>query len=337
MQTVAIGSLTLKSGRLLKRVELAYERTGNPGGPTVLICHALTGDQWAVGSTEHPGWWSGLVGTGKAVDTNKFQVISFNILGGCNGSTGPLSTNPDTGTPYGVDFPLLTIQDMVYAEYRALKILGVEKLKTVIGGSLGGMKVLEWGSLYSEFTESIIPLAVTPTFSSYALAFNHIGILAIENDLEYKKGNYTGASDFKGFQLARIAGMISYRSGKLFNERFARSTKESNFEIESYLDYQGRKLAQRFDANSYLILLKAMNSHDMGERKIECRILSISYTHDLLYPAEEMTPWLAKQGDASFKIVETDFGHDGFLMEFEKWGGFVHQFLHKEKEFKVAR
>lgn len=337
MRTVGIGKLELESGRVLEQVELAYEKYGNLEGQAILLCHALTGDQYAVGSAGHPGWWSGLAGSGKAVDTDEFHVITFNVLGGCNGSTGPLSINPATGKPYRSDFPLLTVRDMVRAEYQALKILGIIKLKAVIGGSLGGMKALEWGALYPEFTESIIPLAVTPAFSSYALAFNHIGIQAIENDPDFQNGNYTGSSDFKGFHLARIAGMISYRSGKLFNARFGRSANEKNFQVESYLDYQGGKLARRFDANSYLVLLKAMNSHDMDHRKIKTAIFSILYTHDLLYPAELMIPWLEGQPDASWKVIETDFGHDGFLVEFEKWDGFIRKFLHEEKPVKAAR
>ncbi|HSJ38172.1 MAG TPA: homoserine O-acetyltransferase [Planococcus sp. (in: firmicutes)] len=337
MRTVAIGNLALESGKVLEGVELAYERSGNPKDPAILICHALTGDQYAVGTSGNPGWWSGLAGSEKALDTDKLQVVSFNVLGGCNGSTGPLSINPSTGTPYRSDFPLLTIKDMVHAEYRALKILGIEKLKAVIGGSLGGMKALEWGALYPGFTELILPLAVTPAFGSYALAFNHIGIQAIEHDPAFQNGNYSDTSDFKGFHLARMAGMITYRSGKLFNDRFDRTSNGQNFEVESYLDYQGQKLAQRFDANSYLILLKAMNSHDMGERKIECPILSLSFTHDLLYPAEGMISWLQTQPEASWEVIETDFGHDGFLVEFEKWSGFIQKFLQEKEQIKAAR
>lgn len=337
MQTVAIGDLELESGTVLRQVELAYERSGNPDGPAILICHALTGDQYAVGSTERPGWWSGLAGPGKVIDTECFQVITFNVLGGCSGSTGPLSVNPATGAPYRSDFPLLTIRDMVRAEYKALVELGVHGVEAVIGGSLGGMKALEWGALYPEFTRSIVPLAVTPSFSSYALAFNHIGIQAIEGDPNFQNGQYTGTSDFRGLQLARMAGMISYRSGRMFNGRFGRAENNSSFEVESYLDYQGEKLAQRFDANSYLILLKAMNSHDLGERQIKVPIFSLLYTYDLLYPAEEMIPWLERQPRAAWKIVETDFGHDGFLVEFEKWGGFIRQFLQEKKQIEAIR
>lgn len=337
MQTVAIGDLKLESGRILKQVELAFERCGNPAGPVILICHALTGDQYAVGSAEQPGWWSGLAGSGKALDTDVYQLLTFNVLGGCNGSTGPLSINPETGLAYRSDFPTLTIKDMVHAEYQALLKLGVKGLKAVIGGSLGGMKALEWGALYPDFTESIMPLAVTQAFSSYALAFNHIGIQAIENDPQFQNGHYTGSSDFPGFHLARSVGMISYRSGKLFNERFGRSENENGFEVESYLDYQGRKLARRFDANSYLILLKAMNSHDASGEKLNTRIFSILFTHDLLYPAELMVPWLKTQRNAAWEIIETDFGHDGFLVEFEKWSGLVREFLQEEKQLKAAR
>lgn len=337
MGSVSIGKLALASGAVLENVELAFERSGNPDGPVILICHALTGDQFAVGTDKIQGWWGGLAGPGKAVDTDKFQVICFNVLGGCNGSTGPLSVDPATGNSYRADFPLLTIKDMVHAEYRALKILGIEKVRAVIGGSLGGMKALEWGALYPGFTESIIPLAVTPAFSGYALAFNHISIQAIEQDPDFQKGNYSGASDFKGFQLARMAAMISYRSGKLFNERFGRSASSTHFEVESYLDYQGQKLARRFDANSYLILLKAMNSHDMDNRKITCPILSLSFTHDLLYPAEEMAAWLKTQPQATGNVIETDFGHDGFLVEFENWGGSIGAFLQKQHQTEAAQ
>lgn len=337
MQTVAIGDLELESGAVLRKVELAYERSGNPDGQTILICHALTGDQFAVGSDECPGWWSGLAGPGKVIDTESFQVISFNVLGGCSGSTGPLSVNPGTGSPYRSDFPLLTIRDMVRAEYKALLKLGINGVKAVIGGSLGGMKALEWGALYPDFTGAIAPLAVTPSFSSYALAFNHLSIQAIEGDPDFKNGYYTGSSDFRGFHIARMAGMISYRSGKMFNDRFGRSENEHSFEVQSYLDYQGEKLAQRFDANSYLILLKAMNSHDLGERQVKVPIFSLLYTYDLLYPAEEMIPWLASQPRADWKIVETDFGHDGFLVEFEKWGGFIRQFLHEGAQVETVK
>lgn len=327
MAVVSIGSLTLESNIILHDVKLAYEHQGKKDAPAILVCHALTGDQFAIGTDEHPGWWSGLVGPGKAVDTDKFQVITFNVLGGCNGSTGPLSTDPATGIPYRASFPELTIRDMVRAEYAALQTLGINHLSAVIGGSLGGMKALEWGHLYPEFVEKIMPLAVTPAYSDYGIAFNHIGIQAIENDAEYNGGNYPSDANLKGLQLARMAGMVTYRSGQMFNQRFSRCHNQTQFEVQSYLNYQGEKLAGRFDANSYLILLKAMNTHDVSEKRLDVNIFSLSFTKDLLYPSELMVPWLQKMPNASWEIIETEFGHDGFLVEFEKWGPYIQRQL----------
>ncbi|AQQ53184.1 homoserine O-acetyltransferase MetX [Planococcus lenghuensis] len=327
MTTVSIGSLTLESGLILHEVELAYERCGHENAPVILVCHALTGDQYAVGSEENPGWWSGLIGPGKSVDTEVFQVITFNVLGGCNGSTGPLSINPETGEPYKGAFPNLTIRDMVRAEYAALKALGINHLTAVIGGSLGGMKTLEWGRLYPEFLDALLPLAVTPAYSDYGVAFNHIGVQAIENDPDFNQGDYKESAVLKGLELARMMGIVTYRSGKLFNNRFQRLQTDEQFEIQSYLDYQGGKMADRFDANSYLILLKAMNSHDLEDSTIQADIFSLSFTRDLLYPSELMIPWLEKQSKASWQVIETDYGHDGFLVEFEKWGHFIERKL----------
>ncbi|HSP22872.1 MAG TPA: homoserine O-acetyltransferase [Planococcus sp. (in: firmicutes)] len=323
MTSVSIGSLALESGEILANVELAYEHCGKKGAPVVLICHALTGDHFAVGTAENPGWWAGLAGPGKAVDTDKFQVITFNVLGGCSGSTGPLSINPHTGTPYRAAFPAITIRDMVNAEYAALKELGITGLAAVIGGSLGGMKALEWGRSYPEFIAAVIPLAVTPNYSDFGVAFNFIGIQSIVNDPKFNGGNYEDSAELKGFEVARMAGMVTYRSAGMFNERFRRAGGSGNFQVESYLAYQGQKLAKRFDANSYVVLLNAMNTHDVSEARLEVEIFSLSYTHDLLYPSEGMVPWLAGQPNASWKIVDTQFGHDGFLVEFEKWGGHI--------------
>lgn len=327
MKTVSVGSLTLDSTKTINNVELAYERLGDKNAPVILVCHALTGDQHTVGTEQNPGWWAGLVGPGMPVDTTVFQVITFNVLGGCHGSTGPLSVNPLSGAPYKADFPTLTIRDMVRAEYLALKKLGIKKLAAVIGGSLGGMKTLEWGRTYPEFVGAIFPLAVTPYYSDYGVAFNHIGIVAIENDKDFNGGNYKDASLLKGFEVARMAGMVTYRSGKMFNQRFGRSGNGSEFNVQSYLNYQGKKLAGRFDANSYLVLLKAMNTHDIEDAVLEVPVYSLSFTQDLLYPNELMVPWLEKQTNAAWKIIETDFGHDGFLIEFEKWGGFIEEKL----------
>ncbi|MGE6368017.1 homoserine O-acetyltransferase MetX [Planococcus kocurii] len=323
MKTVSIGSLILDSTKTIDDVELAYERLGDETAPAILICHALTGNQYAVGTEKNPGWWAGLIGPGKPVDTTVFQVITFNVLGGCHGSTGPLSKNPKTGIPYRADFPTLTIRDMVRAEYRALKELGIDHLAGIIGGSLGGMKTLEWGNLYPDFTDAIFPLAVTPYYSDYGVAFNHIGILSIESDRDFNNGDYADASLLKGFHVARMAGMVTYRSGHMFNRRFGRSGDGEEFDVQSYLNYQGKKLAGRFDANSYVLLLRAMNTHDIQDAVLDVPVYSLSFTRDLLYPSELMAPWLEKQKTASWKIVETEFGHDGFLVEFDKWSGFI--------------
>ncbi|MFD1863609.1 homoserine O-acetyltransferase MetX [Planococcus chinensis] len=337
MAYVSIGTLALESAEILEGVELAYERCGKEGAPVVLLCHALTGDQFSIGTPDNPGWWAGLAGPGKAVDTEKFQVITFNVLGGCNGSTGPLSVNPKTGEPYRADFPEITIRDMVRAEHAALQKLGIDRLAAVIGGSLGGMKALEWGRLYPRFVSAVFPLAVTPAYSDYGIAFNWIGIHAIVNDAEFKNGNYTDSSLIKGFETARMAGMVTYRSGGLFNDRFSRGHNGSGFDVESYLSYQGRKLAGRFDANSYVTLLKAMNTHDVEESQLEVALHALSFTHDLLYPGPWMSDWVQKQPEASWALVETAFGHDGFLVEFEKWDGHIREKLNNILDLQPVR
>ena len=327
MAVVSIGSLVLESNKILHGATLAYEQCGKRDAPAILVCHALTGDQYSVGTEEKPGWWAGLIGPGKALDTRVFQVITFNVLGGCNGSTGPQSLNPETGKPYRASFPLLTIRDMVRAEHAALKKIGINHLAAVIGGSLGGMKTLEWGHLFPEFVDVIFPLAVTPAYSDYGIAFNHIGIQAIERDADFNSGNYKDSAKLQGFHIARMAGMVTYRSPDMFNGRFTRVHSGKQFDVESYLTYQGEKLAKRFDANSYLTLLKAMNTHDVEKVKVETEIFSLSFAHDLLYPQELMVPWLKRMPNASWELVETQFGHDGFLVEFEKWGRQIQQKL----------
>ena len=328
--SVTIGRFLLESEEWLEAAELSYESVGPDDAPVVLVCHALTGNQFAAGTDESTGWWSGLIGPGKSVDTNVFRVITFNVLGGCSGSTGPLSINPNTGEPYRSTFPVITIRDMAHAEKRALLALGIQNVHAVIGGSLGGMRVLEWGCLYPHDMKLLIPLAVTPYLSDTGIAFNYIGIHAIETDAKFKNGNYGNSSDIKGFETARMAGLVTYRSEALHRQRFARKTQHDGlFEIESYMKYQGAKLAERFDANSYLTLLRAMNTHDIGRdrggiesaaKQIVAKVISIAFTHDLLYPIDHMHAFAHIIPNGHFYCVNTDFGHDGFLTEFEKWG-----------------
>ncbi len=333
IDSVIIGNLQLESGDWLKEVELSYESCGPTDAPVVLVCHALTGNQYTVGTEETPGWWSGLIGVGKHIDTNVFRTITFNVLGGCSGSTGPLTIKPLTKEPYRYSFPQITIRDMVHAEKKGLLALGIDRVHAVIGGSLGGMRVLEWGLLYPKDMSLLIPLAVTPYLSDTGIAFNYIGIHAIETDASFQNGNYEKTSDIKGFETARMAGMVTYRSEKLHKERFARKTRDDGlFEIESYLKYQGTKLANRFDANSYLTLLRAMNTHDIGRGRgsievaasqIKAKVIAIAFTHDVIYPLEDIRSFTDFIPNHQFYMVNTHFGHDGFLTEFEKWGSIL--------------
>lgn len=334
---VEIGNLTLESGLVLDQVHLAYEWSRKENAATVLVCHALTGNQQTIGNEEHPGWWSGLVGAGKGVDTEKHSVITFNVLGGCNGSTGPTVLNSQAKKAYRTDFPDITVRDMVNAERKALTALGIERLHTIIGGSLGGMRVLEWGVMYPNDMDLLIPMAVTPTLSAYGIAFNYIGLHAIENDEGYANGNYEQASHVKGFETARIAGMVTYRSDELFNGRFARNTSsEGGYEIESYLDHMGKKISEHFDPNSYCTLLRALNTHDLGRgrggiseaaKKITAKTVLLGFTHDLIYPPETIRSFAELLPNASFCLINTKFGHDGFLTEFDKWGFLIRQFM----------
>lgn len=346
---VKIGDLTLESGQVLRNIEIAYERVGPVDAPTVLVCHALTGNQYTVGEAEQPGWWSGLIGEQKYVDTTHYQVITTNVLGGCNGSTGPLSLNPRTNEPYRSQFPFITVRDMVRAQYQALRCLGIKHLHAIIGGSLGGMQVLEWGILYPDFMDLLIPLAVTPYLSDYGIAYNTLGRLAITQDPAWKGGLYSLESPpITGLSLARIAGMLTYRSAELFSARFERSEKEGwgksheevAYQVESYLIYQGQKLVDRFDANSYLYLLKTMDHHDIGSNRggwevalnrIQAKVIAFGYRNDLIYPPKQIRQFIEQIQQngkkAEFYEIDTLFAHDGFLADYPKWGNLIKEGL----------
>ncbi|RDI37913.1 homoserine O-acetyltransferase MetX [Falsibacillus pallidus] len=345
---VTLDSIKLESGSILHQVEVAFEWAGNSEKPAILICHALTGNHRAVGSEEEPGWWAGLIGQGGFIDTRDWQIITMNVLGGCDGTTGPASERPGVGTLYQTDFPLITIRDMVTVQYEALKKLGIRHLHAVIGGSLGGMQTLEFGIMHPDFMNLIIPLAVTPALSDYGIAFNAIGRKAIYDDPLWKNGKYdVTAPPLNGLITARMIGMVTYRSRDAFNERSKRRRiqEESGignleYDVESYLHYQGEKLTRRFDANSYIYLLKAMDSHDIGRKrggienalsKIKAETLLIAFQDDLLYPPEVMKDAAERlQGmgtPADFIEIETKYGHDGFLVEFEKWGPIIKERL----------
>ncbi|MGA9287113.1 MAG: homoserine O-acetyltransferase [Anaerobacillus sp.] len=341
-QTVSIGPLKLESGEELPHVELAYERVGYSDAPVILVCHALTGNQYTVGEQ---GWWSGLIGDGKYVDTGEFQVITFNVLGGCSGSTGPLSVNPVSGLPYQADFPFISVRDMVHSQKIALEKLGINHLHAVIGGSLGGMQVLEWGILYPDWMDHLVPLAVTPSLSAYGIAYNSISRFAITNDPDWRDGYYDLQNPpASGLATARMIGMISYRTDEMFQKNFGRnlnrspggSHKETPYDVESYLHYQGNKLVGRFDANSYLYLLKAMDMHDVARGRgdiaeaiqmIQSNVLAISFKGDLIYPPQDLEKMFSMERPGHFYVVDTKFGHDGFLVEFDKWGPLIKEKL----------
>lgn len=337
VNNVSFGPLSLSSGEILEEVTLQYERVGPPDAPVILVCHALTGNHHTVGDTENPGWWSGLVGDKKYIDTEKYQVITFNILGGCNGSTGPAAIIPNTNRCYQATFPAITIRDMVHAQYKALKEMGITELRAIIGGSLGGMQVMEWGLLYPEMIESLIMLAATPVFSSYGIAFNHIAASSIRQDPNWKNGYYNQKDlPIKGLEVARMVGMVTYRSPHLFRERFENDKTDRRLEVMSYLNYQGKKLSNRFDPNSYLCLLEAMNTHDIGAgrggwenatKAFSCPILTISFENDLIYEDQLIQSFAKTAPETRYHHIHTQYGHDGFLTEFEKWGNLITDFI----------
>lgn len=342
---VTLPKLMLECGKVIEDVKLAYERCGPATGEVILVCHALTGNQFTVGTAEEPGWWRGLINSNGYVDAQRYQVMTFNVIGGCNGSTGPVSINPKTGEPYRTSLPFISVRDMVRAQYEALKLLGIAKLKAVIGGSLGGMQTLEWAMMYPEATEQVIVLAATPSLSDYGITYNAIARKAILDDPNWNNGCYSKAAFPKsGLSIARMLGMITYRSDRLFNQRFHRDKKEPwgekhdevAYQVESYLLYQGDKFTERFDPNSYLYLLKAMDHHDLEDGRgplveilgrFKKKVQLIAFQGDLLYPAAEMKRfgelWRQAGANVCFHEVETIFGHDGFLTEFEKWGNVI--------------
>lgn len=350
--TLSIGAFQVESGAVLPEVTVAYETWGTLSPErdnVVLVCHALTGDARAARTPDGPGWWEGLIGPGRYIDTNRYFVIASNVLGGCYGTTGPSSTNPATGKPYGSAFPPVTIRDMVRVQARLLDALGIDRVLAVIGGSMGGMQVLEWGVMYPDRVGRLIPMATAAYLSATAIAYNDIGRQAILADPNWRGGDYyPGPGPEKGLAIARMVGMVTYRSASLFDARFGRSVRNGKaildpdvlFEVESYLRYQGEKLVRRFDANTYLLLLRAMDTHDIGRgrggldaalARITAPVLFVGIQEDLLYPPahlRDLAARLRRMGkDARVVEISTPYGHDGFLIEFDQIGPHVRAFL----------
>jgi homoserine O-acetyltransferase len=343
--------LELDCGRTLAPVGVAYETYGalnEERSNAVLICHALTANAHAASphasSGEKPGWWDGLIGPGKALDTDRYFVVCPNILGSCYGTTGPRSLDPATDRPYRLTFPTITVRDIVRVQKELLDALGVRRLATVTGSSLGGMQVLEWGILFPEFCSSIIPISTSAKQSAWCIGLNSAVRAAITGDPRWQDGNYD-EQPAVGLSVARMIGMLSYRTPRELEERFGRERQreggdvfdpENAFQIESYLQHQGRKLADRFDANTYLYLSRAMDLHDVtfgrGTLKralgsISSPALCVGVSSDIRYPTHEQKELVRYIPNARYAEIDSIHGHDAFLIEFEQLNELIGGFL----------
>jgi homoserine O-acetyltransferase/O-succinyltransferase len=335
----------------LRELTVAYETYGTlnaAGDNAILVCHALTGSAHAAGlSSPDPrsfGWWDPMIGPGRPLDTDRYCVISSNFLGGCYGTTGPSSLDPRTGNRFNMAFPSYNVRDMVHVQKGLLDHLGVKSLVTVIGGSLGGMQVLEWPLCYPGMVRSIIPIATASQHSAWCIGLNDLTRQAIMMDPAWKDGNYeSGAQPSAGLSLARQIAMVTYRSDISFTRRFGRGaspqgpgTPESTFAVESYLRYQGSKLVARFDANTYLYITRAMDGHDVAAGRgpladvlgsIAVPSLHIGISSDILYPAHEQRAMAAALPRSVYREIDSPDGHDAFLIAYDQLGPFVHGFL----------
>ncbi len=350
---------SLESGADIGPVTLAYETFGtlNPDKSNViLVLHALSGDSHAAGfyteDDAKPGWWDIMVGPGKGIDTDQYFVICSNIIGSCCGSTGPASVNPETNTPYGTDFPLITIQDMVNAQKRLLDHLEIDSLLSVIGGSVGGMQVLDWCVQYPDMVRSAIPLATTTRHSALAIAFNEVARQSIMADPNWNQGHYyAGKKPDMGLAIARMIGHITYLSDESMRLKFGRKLQNrsalsfefgAEFQVESYLQYQGKKFIERFDANSFLYITKAADYFDLARQygegslvkafsRCAAKFLVVSYTSDWLYPtyqSKEMVKAMKKNSlDVSFCEIDAQWGHDAFLLPDQRLENLIRGFL----------
>ena len=353
--------ILLESQEHFGPIQVAYETYGTLNDTkdnAILLLHALTGDAHAAGyhsmDDKKPGWWDDMVGPGKAFDTNKFFVISSNMLGGCSGTTGPCSINPETGKPYGLDFPVITIEDAVKVQKKLVDYLGVKKL-IAAGGSMGGMQALEWSIAYPDMVDDVIIIASTSRLSAQGIAFNAVGRNAILSDPDFNNGNYYDQpkQPERGLAIARMIGHITYLCEESMHNKFGRKFQFSDkpnfdfnidFQVESYLEHQGRTFVDRFDANSYLYITKAVDYFDLSKKhgslkqafeKTNARFLVISFTSDWLFPtsqSKEIVQALIQAGrDVSFCEIESPCGHDAFLLEFETQTKIVKSFLAKSR------
>jgi homoserine O-acetyltransferase len=338
--------LRLESGATLAPLRIAYQTYGELNADrsnAVLICHALTGDQHVANAhpvTGKPGWWTTLVGPGRPIDTRRFFVVCSNVLGGCMGTTGPASTNPATGEPYGLDLPLVTIRDMVDAQAMLLDHLGIPDLFCVVGGSMGGMQVLQWAARHPDRVFAALPIATSAKHSAQNIAFHEVGRQAITADPDWREGRYLveGVAPRKGLAVARMAAHITYLSEAALQSKFGRNLQDrdartfgfdADFQIESYLRHQGASFVERFDANSYLYVTRAMDYFDLAAEHdgslarafqgTRTRFCVASFTSDWLFPTIDSRQIVhalnAAAANVSFVEIATDKGHDAFLLD----------------------
>ena len=377
--------LRLDSGKTLAPVRIAYETYGTQSPEkdnTILVCHALSGDAHAAGWSDDPtapttvdgvgaaergksglGWWDGMIGPGKAFDTDRYFVVCTNLIGSCRGSTGPMSIDPATGRPYGATFPVVTVGDMVRAQRAFLRQLGIGSLLAVSGGSLGGMQALEWAVAYPDAVRAIVPIASTARLGTQGVAWNAIARNAITSDPDWQGGAYygTGRAPDAGIKVARMVGHITYLSAHALREKFGRRFQRGgdeplydlaapDFEVESYLRYQADAFAARFDANAYLVISRALTYFDLArtygrgslERamaKVRAATLLLSFSSDWLYPprdSDEIAAALRAGGkDVRHAVIQADYGHDSFLLEEAEMTREIDAFLARVTELVV--
>ncbi|HUN54354.1 MAG TPA: homoserine O-acetyltransferase [Smithella sp.] len=345
----------LESGESLGPITLAYETYGKLNkdkSNAILALHALSGDAHAAGvhkGEDNKGWWDDMIGPGKAFDTNRYFVICSNVIGGCKGSTGPSSINQATGKPYALDFPFITVADMVHAQRHLIDHIGIEKLLCVAGGSMGGMQVLQWVASYPERVKAAIPIATTLKHSPQQIAFNEVIRQSIMADPAWREGNYYEyGQPEKGLSVARMIGHITFMSDQSMEKKFSRRLKKDqfnfgfdpDFEVEGYLHYRGANFVKRFDANSYLYITKAIDYFDLSGSKmippgksIDTRFMIISFKSDWLYPAyqsQDIVRLLKRRHvDATYCELSSTYGHDAFLIEIEEQTSLIKHFLDK--------
>ena len=349
--------LALDSGATLARVEIAYETYGTldaAGSNAILICHALTGDQHVASAhprTGKPGWWTRMVGPGKPIDPARHLVICVNVLGSCMGSSGPANLDPVTGAPYAMAFPVITIRDMVRAQAMLLDHLGIDRLAAVVGGSMGGMQVLSWAATYPERARSAVAIATAARHSAQNIAFHEVGRQAIMADPQWRGGDYySGDPPSAGLAVARMAAHITYLSEAGLTEKFGRRLQardaktfgfDADFQVESYLRHQGLSFTDRFDANSYLYITRAMDYFDLAEehggrlahafRGTRTRFCLVSFDTDWLYPTAESRSIVhalnAAGAAVSFVELASPYGHDAFLLDTPELNRVIDGFL----------